>query len=91
MIGVSNDRVRVKLSGETFQFLYNKEKQEIYNELFPGIKIDRVRVGGRYTVPHDVLLKIVDDKQKEFELAIAKAELTKAINSFTSKDFCDLF
>ena len=45
MIGVSNDRVRVKLSGETFQFLYNKEKQEIYNELFPGIKIDRVRVG----------------------------------------------
>lgn len=88
---VSNARVQLKLAGETFRFLYNKEKQEVYNELFPGIKIDRVRTLCGHTIPHNILLKIVEDKQREFELAIAKAELTKAIESFKSKDFSDLF
>lgn len=85
------DRVQLKLAGETFRFLYNKEKQEVYNELFPDIKIERVWTSCGHTINHDMLLKIVQDKAQEFELAIAKAELTKAIEDFKSKDYSDWF
>ena len=88
---INGDRVQLKLAGETFRFIYDREKKEVYNELFPGIKVERVRTACGYSIPHDILLNIVKDKSKEFELAMAKAELTQAIKSFESKDYSDLF
>lgn len=88
---VTDAKVQLKLAGETFRFLYNKEKKEVYNELFPGIKIDKIRTACGHTINHDLILKMVQDKAEEFELAIAKAELLKAIESFESKDYSDLF
>jgi len=88
---VINDQVQLRLAGETFRFLYNREKQEVYNPLFPGIKIDKVHSACGHTIPHDMLLKIVQDKAEEFDLAMAKAQLTQAIESFESKDYSDLF
>ena len=85
------DRVQLKLAGETLCFLYNKEKQEVYNELFPDIKIERIWTSCGHIINHDMLLKIVHDKAQEFELAMTKAELTKAVESFKSKDYSDWF
>lgn len=82
-------RVQLKLAGETFRFLYDRDKQEVYNELFPGIKVDRVHTLCGHTIKHDMILKMVQDKAEEFELAMAKTELTKAIDNF--KDYSDLF
>lgn len=83
--------VQLKLAGERFRFLYNREKQEVYNELFPGIKIEKVYTACGHIISHDMLLKIVQDKAEEFDLAVAKAKLTEAIESFESKDYSDLF
>lgn len=82
-------RIMLKLAGESFQFIYNREKQEVYNVMFPGIKIEKVRTACGHSIPHDMILNMVKDKAEEFELKLAKAELNNAIKDF--KDYSDLF
>lgn len=83
------DKVCLKLAGETMQFLYNIDKNEVYNPLFPGIKIHKVYTACGLVIPHNMLLKIVQEKSEEFQLARAKAELDKSIKNF--KDYSEYF
>lgn len=86
---ILESRVTLKLAGEQFQFLFDMDKNEVYNPLFPGIKIDRVRTACGHIIPHDMLLKIVQEKSEEFQLAMARAELAKSIKDF--KDYSEYF
>jgi len=88
---VNWSKVELKFGGEKFRFLYNREKQEIYNEWFPGICIEKVTTLCGHHIPHSILLKIIQEKAQEFELAIAKSQLTQAIEDFKSKDYSQLF
>lgn len=77
-----NDRILLRLAGEQFLFLYNKEKKEVYNPLFPGIPVHKVRLFCGQEIDHGTLEKIILDKIEGYELALAKAELTQAIDNF---------
>lgn len=89
MMGDKIDRVCLGLAGEKMQFLFNVDKNEVYNPLFPGIKIEKVYLNCGHIVPHDILLKIVQEKSEEFQLAMARAELAKSIKDF--KDYSEYF
>lgn len=77
-----NDRILLKLAGEQFLFLYNREKKEVYNPLFPGIPVHKVRLFCGHEIDHATLQKIMLDKIEGYELALAKAELAHTINNF---------
>lgn len=77
-----NDRILLKLAGEQFQFLYNREKKEVYNPLFPGVPVQKIKLFCGHDIDHDTLRKIILDKIEGYELAMAKAELSEATNNF---------
>jgi len=84
-----NDKICLKLAGEQCVFLYNKESREVYNPLFPGIPIHKFPTNCGLILDHDQLRAIIESKINEFELAIAKEQLNKAIADF--KDYSEQF
>lgn len=84
-----NDKIGLKIAGELVYFLFNKEKKEVYNPLFPGIPIYKFPTNCGLILTHNDLVNIIQNKIAEFDLAIAKHELNKAIEDF--KDYSELF
>ena len=84
-----HDKIGLKIGGSLVYFLYNKDKKEVYDPLFPGIPMDHYVTNCNTIIKHDNLRSIIENKINEFEIAIAKYELNKAVNDF--KDYSDSF
>ena len=89
MMNSEFDKIGFKMAGEFVNFLYNIESREVYDPLFPGIRIEKFFANCGLVITHNELLNIVENKINEFELAIAKEQLNKAIADF--KDYSELF
>ena len=84
-------RIGLRLAGEYHVFLYNTSNGEVYNPLFPGIRVVKVTLNCGHVLDHNTLSNIISKKIGDFELEIAKLELQKAVDSFNFKDYSDLF
>ena len=89
MMNSKLDKIQLNLAGERVSFLYNRDSKEVYNPLFPGIAIYKYPTNCGHILSHDQLREIVEGKINEFELAIAKMELNKAVQDF--KDYSEYF
>lgn len=83
------DKITLNLAGEKVTLLYNQKAKEVYNPLFPGVAIYKYPLNCGHILNHSELVQIVEKKLNEFELAIAKLELNKAVEDF--KDYSDSF
>jgi len=76
------DRMTLRLAGEQYQFLYNRDKKEVYNPLFPGIPVHKLQLHCGHTLDHNTMAIMIAEKIHNSELEHARAQLSEAINNF---------
>ena len=60
--------ITLNLAGEKYDYVYYPKSREVCTQEFPDVPVVRVFLGCGHSLTHKVLVNIVEDKLKEYQM-----------------------